>query len=207
MKTLILLSLLFTTHLTLAEEATETAVEKTGASTPAMPEGELKEETDLKTEKTVTGIGFLIVAPAGWSFMNIDYSKKPAVILGEYRAKIKSTGELIITPGSNVLESEVSLKVRNYSPQALDIVIQRRLYQNNGAKLATKKFQNKEWQVIEFWNEGLGRAKKTKKSYNWYATTKIKGGDLAITATAPFEDREKYRAPFESMMKSVKVLE
>lgn len=168
----------------------------------------LKKELDLKTSQKVESTGFSVEVPAGWSYLISDYSKKHASSRGDYRSRQSTTAEIIMAPTSNVGFSEIFLSVRNYFPQAYNIDERRKLFKDSGVKFGTKKFQGRDWQVLEYAPELTDDQKAKKKTYNWYATTEIKGGTLTISAGAPtIESRDKYRAQFEAIMKSVKVTE
>ena len=163
-------------------------------------------ESDLKSEKIISGIGFSVTVPAGWSYLNADNTKKPIESRGDYRMKRTSTAEILITPTSDIADSEVYLSVRNFFPQASDIVALHRLYKDEGAKLTAKRWDGHEWKILEYTSTYQDADKKKKTRYSWYATTHIKDGDLAITAVTPPEKRDQFRAQFETMMKSVKVV-
>ena len=176
-----------------------------------IPLGELvdfKKETDLKAEQSIAAVGFSLTVPAGWSYLNVDYSKKPAITRGDYRAKIATTGEVIAAPTPDVGESAVFVSVRNYSPQAFDIVVRHRTFKDKGGKLTSKKWNGRAWKVLEYLNDVEDVEKNKMAKYNWYATTRVKDQDFTIHAGAPTPElRDKYRAQIESIMASIKITE
>ena len=165
-----------------------------------------KKETDIKAEETIKAVGFSLTVPAGWSYLNVDYSKKPAITRGDYRAKITTTQEVLVAPTSDVGESQVFVSVRDYAPQAFNIVVRERTFRDKGGKLSTKKFNGREWKILEYPNDDKDVEKYKMAKFNWYGTTTLKGSDLVIHAGAPTTElRDKYRAQIEAIMKSIKV--
>jgi hypothetical protein len=170
--------------------------------------GDHKKETDLKAEQSIAANLFSLTAPAGWSYLNVDYSKKPAITRGDYRAKITTTDEIILAPTPDVGESEVFVSVRNYSPKAFDIVVRHRTFKDKGGKLSTKKWNGREWKLLEYTNDTKDVEKYKLAKFNWYATTHLKNQDLTVHAGAPTPElRDKYRTQIEAVLASIKVKE
>ena len=170
--------------------------------------GNYKKEINLKTEKNITGIGFSIVVPKGWSYLNIDKSKKPMEQKVDGKVTRTSTAEVLMTPTSRLRESEIYLGVHNFFPKAPDVESIYARHKNDKAKLITENWNGRMWQVLEYKLTYQDENKKNVSKYNLYATTHLKDRDLAILAGTPWSSkREKFRPQFELIMKSVNVIE
>ncbi len=174
---------------------------------PIVPD-KFEKELNLAAEKTVSGPGFSASVPKGWSYINSDHSTKPLDSTSDGKVTRVSTGELFMTPESNVGESQIYFSVRNFIPKAVDIAKIYKKHKKEGAKLTTATWNGLEWKIIEYSPTYVDLNKKNKTTYNWYAITHLKDRDLTISAGTPStEKRYQYRAQFELMMKTVKVIE
>ena len=170
--------------------------------------GKVVQELDIAAEKTVVGKGFSIVVPKGWSYLNRDDSAAPLESKRNNVVTRISPGQLLMTPDSNLAESEVYFGIHNFAPNGPKISKIYKRYKKQGAKLTTHSWNELKWEVVEYSSSFMDVDKKSKTTYNWTGVTHLKNHDLMFLAgTSSPEKRDEYRTQFETIMKSVKVIE
>ena len=200
MKKIIFSFLVATAHQTWAQSKTDL---------PTIAPDKFAQELNLAAEKTVFGNGFSVLVPQGWSYINSDFTSRPMETKIDDIVTKVSTAEVLMTPNSDISQSEVYFSVRDFVPKGTDIT---KLYKiknkKEGAKLTASKWNGREWKILEYKSTYTDLTKKSKTTYSWYATTQLKDRDLTISASAPTpKKRDRYRAQFELTMKTVKVVE